>query len=84
MIYAYSVWAPLNPNCLVDISGVWEEKKKAIECYKTQLASRDYVKIAQGLNQYWGEIKSHGMQYAEVFLKATVKEYISLGKKIFR
>jgi Uncharacterized proteins, LmbE homologs len=84
MVYAYSVWAPLNPNCIIDISDVWEEKKKTIECYKTQLASRDYVRIAQGLNQYWGEIKTHGMKYAESFFRATVEEYISLGKKIFK
>ena len=84
MVYAYSVWSPLNPNCIFDISDVWEDKKKAIECYKTQMSSRDYVKIAQGLNQYWGEIKSQGMRYAEAFFKATVKEYISLGKKIFK
>jgi LmbE family N-acetylglucosaminyl deacetylase len=84
MVYAYSVWSPLNPNCLVDISDVWSEKKKVIECYKTQIATRDYVKIAQGLNQYWGEVKSHGMQYAETFLKATIQEYISLSRKIFR
>ncbi|MCL2334915.1 MAG: PIG-L family deacetylase [Endomicrobia bacterium] len=83
MVYAYSVWTPLNPNCIFDISGVWEEKKKAIECYKTQLASRDYVKIAQSLNQYWAEIKNPQMQYAETFFKATAQEYISLGKKIF-
>ncbi|MDR2426603.1 MAG: PIG-L family deacetylase [Endomicrobium sp.] len=84
MIYAYSVWAPLNPNSIIDISDVWEEKKTAIECYKTQTSSRDYVKIAQGLNQYWAEIKIPGMKYAETFFKATVKEYISLGKKIFK
>ncbi|MCL2389927.1 MAG: PIG-L family deacetylase [Endomicrobia bacterium] len=84
MIYAYSVWAPLNPNVVFDISEEWELKKRAIKCYKTQLASRDYVKMAQGLNQYWGEIKSSGMQYGEAFFKATAAEYISLGKKIFR
>lgn len=84
MIYAYSVWMPLNPNCIIDISDVWEEKKKAIQCYKTQTASRDYVKIAQGLNQYWAEIKTPGMQYAETFFRATLKEYISIGKKIFK
>ncbi|MDR1195082.1 MAG: PIG-L family deacetylase [Endomicrobium sp.] len=84
MVYAYAVWSPLNPNCFVDISSVWEDKKAAIECYKTQTVSRNYVKIAQGLNQYWAEIKAPGTQYAETFFKATIKEYISLGKKIFR
>jgi len=84
IVYAYPVWSPLNPNCIVDISETWEDKKKAIECYRTQLASRDYVKIAQSLGQYWAEIKKPGMRYAETFFKATAQEYISLGKKIFR
>ncbi|MDR1695573.1 MAG: PIG-L family deacetylase [Endomicrobium sp.] len=84
MVYAYSVWAPLNPNVIFDISAEWEIKKKAIECYRTQTASRDYVKIARSINEYWGEIKSPGMQYAEAFFKATSEEYISLGKKIFK
>lgn len=84
MIYAYSVWAPLNPNCIIDISDVWDDKKKAIECYKTQTKSRDYIKIAKGLNQYWAEIKTPGMKYAEAFFRATLQEYISLGKKIFK
>jgi LmbE family N-acetylglucosaminyl deacetylase len=84
MIYSYAVWSPLNPNCLFDISAQWELKKQVIECYKTQIATRDYIKIAQGLNQYWGELKEHGMNYAETFFKASAKEYISLGKKILK
>jgi LmbE family N-acetylglucosaminyl deacetylase len=84
MVYSYSVWSTLNPNCLVDISNEWELKKKAIECYKTQLAGRNYIRIAQGLNQYWGEVKEHGMKYAEVFFKATIQEYLALGRKVFK
>jgi LmbE family N-acetylglucosaminyl deacetylase len=84
MIYSYAVWSPLNPNCLFDISTEWELKKQAIECYKTQIATRDYIKIAQGLNQYWGEIKEPGMKYAETFFRATAQKYISLGEKILK
>ncbi|MDR1417857.1 MAG: PIG-L family deacetylase [Endomicrobium sp.] len=84
IVYAYSVWSPLNPNCLFDISKEWDIKRQAIECYKTQLVTRDYIKIAQGLNQYWGEVKERGMMYAEVFLKMTVQEYISFWNKVFK
>jgi hypothetical protein len=28
MVYSYAVLSPLNPNCLFDISDVWELKKK--------------------------------------------------------
>lgn len=84
MIYAYSVWSPLNPNCLFDISKEWDMKRQAIECYKSQLITRDYIKVAQGLNQYWGEVKEPGMMYAEAFLKMTAKQYISLWNKVFK
>jgi LmbE family N-acetylglucosaminyl deacetylase len=82
-VYAYSVWTPLNPNCLFNISAEWEKKKKAIECYTTQKNTRDYLKIAQSINQYWAQILSPAAQYAEVFFKSTAQEYIFLGKKIF-
>ncbi|AKL97609.1 PIG-L deacetylase family protein [Endomicrobium proavitum] len=82
-VYAYGVWSPVMPNAIVDISSVWEQKQSAIECYKSQLASRDYVKIAQGLNSYWAEIKKPGMKYAETFFKLSAQEYIKLGRKIF-
>ncbi|MCA6070535.1 MAG: PIG-L family deacetylase [Endomicrobium sp.] len=84
MVYCYAIWSPLNPNCLFDISDVWELKKQTIECYRTQIVSRDYVKIARGLNQYWGELKEHNMQYAETFFMMTIREYISLWNKVFK
>lgn len=81
MIYAYPVWFPLYPNLVVDISAVWEIKKKAIECYKTQLATRDYVKMARSLGEYWGEVKGRGIKVAETFFKATAREYLSLADR---
>lgn len=82
LIYAYSVWTTLIPNSIVDISDVWSEKEKAIECYKTQMATRNYVKMASSIAQYWSVVKGHNTQYCEVFLKASAKEYVSLAKDI--
>lgn len=82
MVYAYPVWFPLYPNVLMDIGKAWEHKKKAIECYKTQLATRDYVKMAKALGDYWGEVKGHGMKTAESFFRATAGEYCSAIKKV--
>jgi hypothetical protein len=54
------------------MSDVWKLKKKMIECRKTQAVLRDYVKIAQGLNQHWSEIKRPSMCVdAETFFRAT-------------
>lgn len=81
MIYAYPVWFPLYPNVLVDIGRAWEKKKQAIECYRSQIATRDYVKMARSLGEYWAEVKGHGIKNAETYFKATAKEYFSLVRK---
>jgi LmbE family N-acetylglucosaminyl deacetylase len=83
MIYAYPVWFPLYPNVLVDIGPVWESKKKAIECYPSQLATRDYVAMSRSLGQYWAKVKGRGLDVVETFFRASFSEYVSLGKKIY-
>jgi LmbE family N-acetylglucosaminyl deacetylase len=84
MVYAYPVWLPIYPNVLFDISEEWEAKKNAIECYKTQLVGRDYVRMARASAEYWAEVKKPGRDAFEAFFRASAKEYIKLGKKIFR
>ncbi len=81
-VYAYSVWTTLIPNVIVDISEQWEQKKQAIEYYKTQTATRDYVTMASSISKYWSIVKGRNTQYCEAFFKATSSEYVSLVKKI--
>jgi LmbE family N-acetylglucosaminyl deacetylase len=81
MVYAYPVWFPLYPNVLMDISDIWENKKKAIECYKSQTATRDYVKMAKSLGEYWAEVKGRGLKVVETFFRASAKEYCKLVRK---
>jgi LmbE family N-acetylglucosaminyl deacetylase len=82
LIYAYPVWFPLYPNVLSDISNEWEAKKKAISCYRSQLATRDYITMSRSLGQYWACVKGRGISVAETFFKSTVQEYVALGKKL--
>ena len=82
MVYAYSVWTTLIPNVVVDISDQWEQKKQAIDCYKTQTATRDYVTMAESISKYWSVVKGKDTQYCEAFFRATSEEYVSLVKKI--
>jgi hypothetical protein len=63
---------------------VWEIKKKAIECYVSQLATRDYVTMRHSLGQYWAKVKSRELDVVESFFRATLTEYVSLGEKMFR
>ncbi len=81
-IYAYSVWTTQIPNIVVDISENWEQKKQAIDCYKTQLSDRDYITMASSISKYWSVVKGKNTQYCEAFFKATSSEYVSLVKKI--
>ena len=82
LIYAYSIWTTLIPNVIFDISEQWEQKKQAIEYYKTQTATRDYVTMASSISKYWSVVKGRNTQYCEAFFKATSSEYVSLVKKI--
>ena len=83
LIYAYSIWTTLIPNVTVDISDVWPEKQKAIECYKSQLAGRDYIKMATSMAQYWAVVKGKNTKYCEAFLKMTAKSYVNFVRDIF-
>ena len=83
LVYAYPVWFPLHPNVLADISGVWEQKKEIISCYRSQLATRDYISMSHSLGSYWASVKGRGLSIVESFFKATFREYVSLGIKIF-
>jgi LmbE family N-acetylglucosaminyl deacetylase/glycosyltransferase involved in cell wall biosynthesis len=48
----YEVGQPLRPNAIVDISDVADAKYAAIAEHRSQLAQRDYVAYARGLNAY--------------------------------
>jgi LmbE family N-acetylglucosaminyl deacetylase/glycosyltransferase involved in cell wall biosynthesis len=48
----YEVSQPLRPNALVDITDVAELKYAAIAEHASQLAARDYLAYARGLNAY--------------------------------
>ena len=65
----YEVSAPLpRPNALVDISDVAETKYAAIAEHASQLAVRDYVGYARGLNAYRAMTLPAGTAFAEAYL----------------
>lgn len=48
-IWLYEVWSPLPANRLVDIASSTPAKMQAIGCHKSQMAQKDYVKLARGM-----------------------------------
>jgi LmbE family N-acetylglucosaminyl deacetylase len=63
----YEVSHPLRPNALVDITSVAETKYAAIAMHATQLAFRDYVAYARGLNAYRGMSLPAEVKFAEAY-----------------
>jgi LmbE family N-acetylglucosaminyl deacetylase len=77
-VWCYEVWSPLWPNVAVDISGVVEEKRRAIELYASQVSSLHYVDGTLGLNRYRA-LRVY-VAYAEAFFVTSGKEYVDLAR----
>ncbi|MGB7630064.1 MAG: PIG-L deacetylase family protein, partial [Candidatus Deferrimicrobium sp.] len=67
--YCYEVWSPLYPNCLVDITGVMDCKRRALEAYPSQLKGINYPRVMEALNVYRSMRVSRG-GYAEAFWRS--------------
>ncbi|HEV7241836.1 MAG TPA: PIG-L family deacetylase [Thermoanaerobaculia bacterium] len=63
----YEVGQPLRPNAIVDISEVAEAKFAAIAEHQSQLAKRDYVAYARGLNAYRAMTLPPETKFAEAY-----------------
>ncbi len=50
--FCYEIWATVRPSHVIDISAVWDRKRKAIEQYESQLRYNDYLRMIEGLNAY--------------------------------
>lgn len=64
--YAYEIWATVQPTHLLDITAVWELKRKAAEQYQSQLRYNDYLHKIAGLNAYRA-IYLPSARYVEAF-----------------
>jgi LmbE family N-acetylglucosaminyl deacetylase len=64
--FCYEIWATVQPSHVIDISAVWEQKKKAVEQYESQLRYNDYHHMVAGLNAY-RTIHWPSARYVEAF-----------------
>lgn len=63
----YEVSQPLRPNVLVDITDVAETKYAAIAAHESQVALKDYVAYARGLNAYRAMTLPPAVKAAEAY-----------------
>jgi LmbE family N-acetylglucosaminyl deacetylase len=75
----YEVLMTVYPNMLVDITGEMKKKKKAIECYHTEVYYNDYVEKITGLNRFRTVTLSKDVKYAEAFVLIDKSSNISVS-----
>ncbi len=61
----YEVSQPIRPNALVDITDVADTKFRAIAAHASQIALKDYVAYARGLNAYRAMTLPPEVKFAE-------------------
>jgi LmbE family N-acetylglucosaminyl deacetylase len=72
----YEVWTPLFPNIVVEIDAVLELKKRALGCYRSQLAHMDYIHTGIALNAYRSSaIGCKTARFVEAFFALSVADY---------
>lgn len=81
-IFLYEVWTPIIPNFIIDISNYIDIKMDAINQYKSQLKTHNWIEGVIGLNRYRGVI-SRARTHAEAFLVFTSAKYKEIYKKGF-
>lgn len=74
----YEVLMALYPNTLVDITNEMEQKKKAMECYFTELSYNDYVGKIEGLNRFRTTTLPDTVKHAEGFISANRGSSVAL------
>ena len=79
-LWGYETWTPLPPNRLVDITGVYERKERALAAYETAHLAFD-VSAMLGINRYRSAHAQIGRGYAEAFLAAPAAEWFALGRR---
>jgi LmbE family N-acetylglucosaminyl deacetylase len=72
----YEVLMALYPNALVDITDEMEQKRKAIESYRTEVYYNDYVTKILGLNRFRTATLPKTVRYSEAFF--LIQSHISI------
>jgi LmbE family N-acetylglucosaminyl deacetylase len=63
----YEVGSALWPNLLVAGDAAWEQKRRALACYASQLAVRGYDRVMEGLGAF-RSLTLSGVERAEAFV----------------
>lgn len=81
-ILFYEVGIPLAPNFLLDISGVWPQKSRAMHCFESQQAAQDYARHIEGLNMFRTYTLDAKVTHAEAYWWLAAKDSNAQAKEL--
>jgi LmbE family N-acetylglucosaminyl deacetylase len=81
----YEVWTPLFPNLVVEIDATIESKRRALACYRSQLADMDYMHTGIGLNAFRSSaVGCTTAHFVEAFFALPLTDYRRLYRAVGR
>jgi LmbE family N-acetylglucosaminyl deacetylase len=86
MVLSFEIWEMLQPNAIMDIGDVFEEKLDLVRCYRTQTGMVDYVGMCQGLAKaraFFNPVRPDRGGAVEAFFALPSKEYCELVQAIY-
>lgn len=79
---AYEVWSPIYANVYVDITATMDYKRRALNCYQSQIAELDFAGGVESLNRFRAISGMVGGEYAEAFFVAPLPIYQRLYRNL--
>jgi N-acetylglucosamine malate deacetylase 1 len=86
MVLSFEIWEMLQPNAVLDISEVFEEKLDLVRSYRTQNATIDYVGMCDGLAKaraFYNPVRPDRGGAVEAFFALPGREYCDLVREIY-
>jgi len=80
-VWGYETWTPLPANRIVDISGVWEEKRAALACHASGDESFD-LSAHLALHRWRSIFGLDGRGHAEAFSVLDPSDFRRLGESV--
>ena len=76
----YEIWTPItNPNCCLNITGEYSQKRMALKCYQSQESYFDIIAKADALSTYRAGLSMRrNVKHMECFQLLKAKDYISI------
>lgn len=68
-IHLFEVGGPGRPNCLIDVTGVWGHKTRAMAAFHSQEQRLPYAEFISALNRYRALTVAASAQYVEAYTR---------------